>query len=97
MARPKRSGSRNDSSSNKVNGSSATAIADRPKPTAIKNSLIEVTPAAQAVVRQSVSVPVSHEQIAVKAYHLWQQNGGSSESNWLKAEAMLRKQAEIST
>jgi len=42
-----------------------------------------------------VTIPVSHEQIAMAAYNLWKQRGGTAEQNWMDAEAQLRKQAQL--
>jgi Protein of unknown function (DUF2934) len=47
-----------------------------------------------AVPPRSATAPakkeIGYEQIAKKAYELWQSNGGSEMDNWLKAERELR-------
>jgi hypothetical protein len=98
MARNTRSQGRRHASPNDVNGksSSTAAVADRPAAlvTTLKAKPTTAEPTL-APARPKISIPVSHEQIAVAAHQLWEQRGGSAERNWLDAEAMLRKQAEV--
>lgn len=96
MTRTTRSGARRDSSHQVHSPKSGTAVVSRPAPAAPTKPVAVVNvPQSALLHRQSVTLPVSHEQIARAAYELWQQRGGSAEQNWLDAEAQLRQQSQL--
>jgi hypothetical protein len=60
---------------------------------------VAAKPAASTEIRNSAVPPrgaapakkeIGYEQIAKKAYELWQAGGGSEMDNWLRAERELR-------
>ena len=47
--------------------------------------------------KSSTDLPVPHEEIARRAYQLWEERGkphGSHEEDWYRAEDELRRQSE---
>ncbi len=54
--------------------------------TPVRNTAIpKVTPAAAPAKKE-----VTYDQIARRAYEIWQSNGGSEFDNWVRAERELR-------
>lgn len=78
-----------------VSGSKLSIPTPRPADAASTTNSPTPSSAATASPRSPVTIPVSHEQIAMAAYNLWKQRGGTAEQNWMDAEAQLRKQAQL--
>ena len=55
--------------------------------TPVRNSAIPPRPSAAAPFKRPAP---TQAEIALKAYYLWKQNGGSQDSNWFRAERELR-------
>jgi len=56
--------------------------------TAVRNTTIPPRPASPGAAKKS---PPSYEQIARRAYEIWQSGkGGSQDDNWYRAERELR-------
>lgn len=97
MTRTTRSRNRRGGTRNANNGKGANT-ANRPgDASALPATHVDTLhgPTNAIIDRETLSLPVSHEQIALAAYDLWQQRGGSDVENWLDAETELRKQVRM--
>jgi len=59
--------------------------------TAVRNTpLPKSAPAASAASMPAARPQLSYDAIAMRAYEIWQRQGGSESDNWFRAEAELR-------
>ena len=64
--------------------------AKAPVSTPVRNTAIPPKTGGVAPQATGSRINVTHEQIAARAYQIWQQRGGSPEDNWHQAERELR-------
>ena len=61
-----------------------------PKTTQKKNTTAKKSTTKKTSASSKTAAGPTHEQIAQKAYAIWQKKGGNDLENWLEAERQLR-------